>query len=89
VTDPATDPIPVHVDCPRARSWMTPCVARDRSPALADDNVCVGCGHDPRALLADLAGRWPDAPAGLVEACSGADEAADRLTSAVADYLAR
>jgi len=80
--------IPAHVDCPRARSWMTPCVARDRRFAVADDGVCVGCGHDPRALLTDLAERWPDAPPGLAD-IPDADRAADVLTVAVADYLAR
>jgi hypothetical protein len=59
------DDDPEHVGCPWAKSDMTPCVARDgaiclsgtptslraRSPA----HVCVGCGHTPRYLLADLA----------------------------------
>lgn len=43
--------------CPRERSEMTPCVARDASYALADDGVCVGCGQNPIALLAEERGR--------------------------------
>lgn len=31
------------IDCPRARSDMTPCVRRDRY-AADDDRFCVGCG---------------------------------------------
>lgn len=46
---------PEHVGCPRAKSDMTPCIARDGHTALADDNVCVGCGSDPLALLEQLA----------------------------------
>ena len=74
------------IDCPRAKTWMTPCVARDRSTALADAGVCVGCGHDPRDLLRELAERWPDAPAGIAD-IPDADRAADVLTVAVADYV--
>lgn len=37
--------------CPRERSEMTPCVARDGRLAVADDGVCVGCGESPRTLL--------------------------------------
>jgi hypothetical protein len=43
-----------HVGCPRARSDMTPCVARDGELACADDGRCVGCGSHPAALLAEL-----------------------------------
>ena len=45
---------PGEVGCPRAQSYMTPCVARDRRLALSDDGVCVGCGADPVELLAEL-----------------------------------
>jgi hypothetical protein len=45
---------PDHVGCPRAKSDMTPCVARDGFSAQADDGLCVGCGARPAALLVDL-----------------------------------
>ncbi len=44
-----------HVGCPRARSDMTPCVARDGILACGDDDgVCVGCGAHPAQLLREL-----------------------------------
>lgn len=43
-----------RVGCPRAKSDMTPCVARDGELAQADDGVCVGCGEHPAALLKAL-----------------------------------
>jgi hypothetical protein len=45
---------PTHVGCPRAKSDMTPCVARDGASACADDGVCVGCGKHPADLLTEL-----------------------------------
>lgn len=53
------DDDPDQVGCPRARSDMTPCIARDGAICLAGETpkangVCVGCGADPRALLHDL-----------------------------------
>jgi hypothetical protein len=45
-----------QVTCPRARNYMTPCIARDGQLALADDNVCVGCGQSPKRLLSGLRG---------------------------------
>jgi hypothetical protein len=45
---------PEHVGCPRAKSDMTPCVARDGHLATADDGVCVGCGEHPADLLTAL-----------------------------------
>ena len=45
---------PEHVGCPRARSDMTPCVARDGASALSDRLRCMGCGEDPRPLLTKL-----------------------------------
>lgn len=42
---------PLRVGCPRARTDMTPCVARDGKYAQADDGVCVGCGSEPAELL--------------------------------------
>ena len=46
---------PEHVGCPRAKSDMTPCVARDGRTAEADDRCCVGCGENPADLLTALA----------------------------------
>jgi hypothetical protein len=45
---------PEHVGCPRARSDMTPCVARDGNTAAADNGQCVACGEYPADLLRDL-----------------------------------
>lgn len=45
---------PGRVGCPRARSDMTPCAARDGRTACADDCSCVGCGLHPADLLTDL-----------------------------------
>jgi len=42
------------IDCPRAKSAMTPCIARDGRSALADDLRCVGCNAEPLPLLDDL-----------------------------------
>lgn len=44
----------IEVECPREKSFMTPCVARDGALAVADGGVCVGCGEDPVQLLAAL-----------------------------------
>jgi hypothetical protein len=46
-----------EVECPREQSWMTPCVARDGSTAVADDGVCVACGERPSALVEELEAR--------------------------------
>ena len=43
-----------HVGCPRAKSDMTPCTARDGHLAVADNGGCVGCFEDPADLLAEL-----------------------------------
>lgn len=43
-----------HVGCPRARTDMTPCVARDGDLACDDSGVCVGCGEHPAKLLQEL-----------------------------------
>ncbi|MCV7354476.1 hypothetical protein [Mycolicibacterium fluoranthenivorans] len=57
---------PEHVGCPRAKTSETPCIARDGSTALADDNKCVGCDKRPSALLKELrlagAIQYPDPP---------------------------
>lgn len=41
---------PQHIGCPRARSDMTPCIARDGHLALYDDGDCVGCGERAEGL---------------------------------------
>lgn len=44
---------PTHVGCPRAKSDMTPCAARDGR--LADEaGVCVGCGVNVADALTEL-----------------------------------
>lgn len=44
---------PAHVGCPRAKSDMTPCSARDGM--LAEDNgYCVGCNISVAKLLKEL-----------------------------------
>jgi hypothetical protein len=77
------------VDCPRAKSWMTPCVARDGATAIDDPAaarpVCVGCGSDPLELLADLAERFSPARRYLQTKDPGA--CADTLTRMVAEYV--
>lgn len=49
-----------EVQCPREKSFMTPCVARDGRLAVADHGVCVGCGADPVALVEEFKERHPD-----------------------------
>jgi hypothetical protein len=73
------------VSCPREHSFMTPCIARDGSLALADDKTCVGCGADPADELASLAKRYP--PAGKVWVFTTADEVADALPELVWAYI--
>lgn len=43
---------PAVLICPRERSAMTPCVARDGELATSDDGVCVGCELTVTDLLA-------------------------------------
>jgi hypothetical protein len=46
---------PEHVGCPRAKTDMTPCVARDGETASYDTSGhCVGCDQHPANLLRDL-----------------------------------
>jgi len=45
---------PEHIGCPRAKSDMTPCVARDGHLAVASDGNCVGCFANPADLLTEL-----------------------------------
>lgn len=37
--------------CPREKSEMTPCVARDGDLAMFEDEVCIGCGVNVVELL--------------------------------------
>ncbi len=76
----------IEITCPHAKSPMTPCVARDGGLAVTDvpDEVCVGCGESPVALLAELGDRYEPASKAIPE---DATEAADRLTVLVADYI--
>ena len=48
-----------EVECPREKSYMTPCIARDGGTAVADDGDCVGCGQSPLALLKQHRDRHP------------------------------
>jgi hypothetical protein len=50
----------VMVDCPRATSLMTPCVARDGDRVLNHLGQCVHCGEHPANLLAKLAREYVD-----------------------------
>ena len=55
---------PEYVGCPRAKSDMTPCIARDGSTALSGGDrglvaKCVGCGVAPSVALADLRKELP------------------------------
>lgn len=40
-----------HLDCPRAKSDTTPCVARDGWSAIYDNGDCVGCNENVVQLL--------------------------------------
>jgi hypothetical protein len=44
----------IMIDCPRAKSDMTPCVARDGSLACTTKGLCVGCDRHPANLLKEL-----------------------------------
>lgn len=48
---------PAGVECPREKSGMTPCVARDGELAVADGldgDVCVGCEAKVKGLYLEL-----------------------------------
>jgi hypothetical protein len=76
-----------YIDCPRARTPMTPCVARDGRLAVADAGECVGCGADPTLLLVELGDRWPGATVYAVMGPLDADTAAEALTVEVRAYV--
>lgn len=48
------DDDPTHIGCPRAKTDMTPCVARDGLHGCDDTGVCLGCSHEPAELLTQL-----------------------------------
>jgi hypothetical protein len=49
------DDDPNAVDCPRAKTDMTPCVARDGNIAtFTEYGLCVGCDYHPADLLTEL-----------------------------------
>jgi hypothetical protein len=80
-----------EIDCPHAKTWMTPCVARDGRTACSDRTggsdtvVCVGCGHQPRKLLLDLSERYK--PARRYRQTHDPQNCADILTRLVAEYV--
>jgi hypothetical protein len=79
-----------EIDCPRARTEMSPCIARDGSAALDDPEFapdCVTCGAAPGVLIASLAERYPPAAAYLGAVYSDPRRAADLLTELVAGYV--
>lgn len=82
-----------EIDCPRAKTWMTPCIARDGSLALygpdPNDSTqrrgCVGCDADPRQLLLDLGDRYQ--PARRYRQTHDPVACADTLTRLVGEYV--
>jgi hypothetical protein len=73
------------IDCPRAKTDMTPCIARDGKNALADDDMCVGCYVKPKAALRDLGTRY--LPARKYYQTQDPDKAAERLKELVKEYV--
>lgn len=81
-----------YIDCPRAKSWMTPCIARDGHLAVADDGKCVGCRLGERlypfealSALSERMGRRMDPRA--YRGRKGRDMAADAYRDLVAEYV--
>lgn len=77
-----------EIDCPRAKTRMTPCIARDGHLAVADDGKCVGCWVFPFEVLRSLSERIgrPMTP-GAYRGRKGRDKAADDLRDLVAEYV--
>lgn len=82
-----------YIDCPRAKTWMTPCIARDGHLALADDGKCVGCTLRERlypfealSRLSEVMGRRVDPRA--YRGRKGREMAADAYRDLVAEYVA-
>lgn len=42
---------PEELECPREKSDMTPCVARDGDLAMTENKLCVGCSRLVSGLL--------------------------------------
>ena len=40
-----------YIGCPRAKTDMTPCAARDGATATDVEDYCVGCGQNSAELL--------------------------------------
>ncbi len=78
------DDDPEHVGCPWAKSDMTPCIARDGHVAMAGEppTDCVGCGHSPAYLLADLAADYEPARA-IASTLPAYPDLADKLAELV------
>ena len=84
-----------EIDCPRATSWMTPCIARDGHVALADDGRCVGClppdkrvyPFEALSRVSELMGRRVDPRA--YRGREGREQAADALRDLVKEYVKR
>jgi hypothetical protein len=81
-----------EIDCPRAKTWMTPCIVRDGHLALADDGRCVGCPNHDRpypfeelSRLSEQMGRRVDPRAYMGR--KGRERAADALRDLVAEYV--
>jgi hypothetical protein len=74
---------PGHAGCPRAKSGMTPCIARDGHLALGGEPPadCVACRARPGDLLAELARDYEPAREALHPADPG--DAADLLAALV------
>lgn len=81
-------PVVESIDCPRAKSGMTPCIARDGRLALTDETSeanCVGCWEDPFRLLYSLGNKYP--PAKKYRQTKDAEHCADRLKEMVNEYV--
>jgi hypothetical protein len=75
------------ISCPRAKTDMTPCIARDGDTALADDRACVGCGTSPTYLLTQLALRYEPARLVLADGPLDPDGVANNLKKLVTEYV--
>ena len=54
--------------CPREKSDMTPCVARDGDCAMTEDFHCVGCGSNIQQLIRDEEARLKTAESQATDA---------------------
>lgn len=79
------DDDPTHVGCPRTKSDMTPCVARDGALALSNEGDCIFCYKDPRKLLQELRHEITDRSASPV---TNVRHAADKLRDLVREVTA-